>query len=236
MWPAKLPYVYDSNGNVIGLITNNGTLGLAQTYTWATKPLASAYMGAAFISDIGGGSYWVSNGVRWKPLNNNLTYYDLPAYVESAAITLGTPIVIHSVLIPAGVWQNGDILNIPFFAVKMNGAVDTISAYLYFSTTSGAIGTRSDNTYLPPLAAGSTRTFGAHRIRRLSSASFEILNNYNSGVGGASTTTVYTTTGLPSLDDDFYLQVGAFRSAGASGGETLRLVSFQVNIESNPSI
>lgn len=52
-----------------------------RVYTWATKPTASSYIGTVFISDIGEvngsytGSYWVSNGTEWKPLNGHVTLF-----------------------------------------------------------------------------------------------------------------------------------------------------------------
>jgi hypothetical protein len=71
-WPNNyVQGVYNSGNELVGIDDGaGGSIGLARTYTWATKPLASDYIGTAFISDIGiGGSYWISNGAVWKPLN-----------------------------------------------------------------------------------------------------------------------------------------------------------------------
>ena len=76
-WPNNFVQgVYNALGSLIGVSDGaGGQIGLTPTYTWATKPLASAYIGRAFISDVGGGSIWISNGARWYPENGRVVLF-----------------------------------------------------------------------------------------------------------------------------------------------------------------
>jgi len=105
-WPNNFVQgVYNALGSLIGLSDGaGGQIGLAATYTWATKPLASAYIGTAFITDIGqGGSYWVSNGTEWKPLNGSVVLAS--SAVASSAVTgdSGVDHAVASLVLPAGI-------------------------------------------------------------------------------------------------------------------------------------
>lgn len=66
----------DSKGNIVGLEADEGTIPLALSYTWNTRP--NAYTTAAGtiinIRDVGGeaGSLWKATAAGWVPLNGTV--------------------------------------------------------------------------------------------------------------------------------------------------------------------
>jgi len=104
-WPNNFVQgVYNSNNELIAVQDGaGGQIGLAATYTWATKPLASAYIGTAFISDIGvGGSYWISNGTVWKPMNGYVVIAESAVAGTSHTGTL-VDTTLATINLPAGI-------------------------------------------------------------------------------------------------------------------------------------
>jgi hypothetical protein len=58
--------------------------GVANSYTWATKPAASSYIGPVIFSDVGlNGSIWYSNGTKW--------IHESPIIVAQAGILMMVP-------------------------------------------------------------------------------------------------------------------------------------------------
>lgn len=150
---------YDASGNIIGLAGPTSTIGLTLgPVTFAnlltTYPAASYSGYTAKVSNIGGpsGSFWVSDGTRWKPQNGRLTLYTLDA---RATMTGVTEVILGQYLIPAGVLQNFDRLRIwaslsksstaETFSVRIRlGTPGTITDTLLFSSGAQAAANQSE--------------------------------------------------------------------------------------------
>ena len=226
-WPNNYAeYTYDSNGNVIGVSGVTGT-------TWALKPAAASYIGTAFITDIGRGTFWTSNGVRWTPLNGRCVLYTKMHSVQSAVITSATNIIAEEMLLKAGVWQTGDILNVTASFEKLNGITDTIQAILMLSSVQGTVGTVTEASFPLMIGAGTTRSSGAHRLRKYSSTVFEAFNSKTADTGLSFAAGGRVSATMPNLDNAVYLQLGLSRTAGAGGTEQVVTAEFTVELISN---
>lgn len=75
------------SGNPGSLFMPDGTQRLATpAYTWATLPAASAYIGNAFVSDVGArGSLWRSDGSEWGLVGGSVVLAQ--SAVAAAALT-----------------------------------------------------------------------------------------------------------------------------------------------------
>ena len=106
------------------------------TYTYNTKPPAAGNAGVMiYLSDTGeGGSTWVSNGSQWNAVNGE--YILKTIYVPIVSDGAITESVMDQVLIPAGLLEIGDSIQVDFFGEK-SGTVDTQTLRLRFGTTGG---------------------------------------------------------------------------------------------------
>jgi len=111
-------------------------------YTWATKPAAAAGNAnkRVFISDVGvGGSYWFSDGARWRPVGGRVMLHALFTAVTSVANT--NEQILDQYLAPAGLFSAGD--KVAFTCrLDKSAAVDTCTR----SYRVGALGTVADAT------------------------------------------------------------------------------------------
>lgn len=134
--PSGVTKVQLSNGH--NAIVNGGIVSVDQQYVsevmamgfnpifqpdlgfeWANKPGASGCHGARiYITDVGvGGSWWYSNGVRWRPVSHSLCLLTFNGGVNGLLFdsTLNAETdVPGSVTLPGGVIQPGD--NVRFLA------------------------------------------------------------------------------------------------------------------------
>ena len=141
-WPNNyVQGVYNSSNELVAVQDGTGgQIGLAATYTWATKPLASAYIGTAFISDISGGTYWVSNGTVWKPLNGYVVIAESAVAGTSHTGTL-VDTTLATINLPA------DILGLTGTVVveaKLTANIITTTSVIYYKiggTVFSGIGT-----------------------------------------------------------------------------------------------
>jgi hypothetical protein len=104
-------YATDKDGNVTGLVApGGGVIGVVLgPYTIATLPTASTYSGyVAKVSNVGGstGSLFISDGVRWKPVNGVARLYATNA--ASSSMSGVTETIQQQILIPKGLLQTGD--------------------------------------------------------------------------------------------------------------------------------
>lgn len=101
--------------------------------TFAGLPSAASYNGQIFfVSDVGvGGSFWVSNGVNWKLLNEYKMLYQL---IAPTNFTNTVDAVIASIQIPSGLLKAGFIIRIQQKTTK-NGTVDSIARNIRFGST-----------------------------------------------------------------------------------------------------
>lgn len=104
---------------------------------FASKPAAASCAGfTAFFTDVGcngGGSYWFSDGVRWRGYGGHATL----RVASGASATAGATaeILEQTSQLPAGLIQNGDSLIIEYGALKSNTVSTTTSSILLGATT-----------------------------------------------------------------------------------------------------
>lgn len=185
---GNLAGAYDAKGREVGLatvITDPVTGGIvilagqteidliAGPYTWATLPSASSLSGkTALVSDVGsGGSLWKSNGSRWFVVGGSVI---LGQVVDRPSTSGVTTTNIGSILIPAGVIQDGDRLRCTF-ALSKSGASETATLSLRF----GSLNTVSDASFFSTGGFTSTnQSLGTFvDVRRKSATSMQKLGN-----------------------------------------------------------
>lgn len=106
-------------------------------YTYANLPAASSvYPGSsAYVTDVGGGAFFVSNGTRWKPKNNHAVIYN-----KGAASTMtNTEAVVGQYLMPTNLVQQYDILRLRI-TIGKSGTSETATTRVRVGTA----GTTSD--------------------------------------------------------------------------------------------
>lgn len=139
-------YTYDSLGNFIGFnVTGANPSGFAAVL-WANRPTASASTGAIIrVTDVGGnvgtggGNYFFSNGVRWKPVNGCIVLDSIDTPNTSVANTTEQNLNPNHIIIPAGVIGDFDRLRLRVTMSK-SGAADTSTIRFRF----GPLGTVAD--------------------------------------------------------------------------------------------
>lgn len=171
--------VWDSSGNFLGVNGNGTTYGVGASYTWATLPAASTLSGVmVFVSDIGGGTYWRSNGTNWKPINGRYTHYKPTARQTSAA---AAETLLDRVLFPAGLLQTGFVIS---NRVTTSKSSTTETATLRFKF--GTLGTTGD-TQLYTSTNLATTNVSAGVLADFKVASATTIQK----IGSASTTTAW---------------------------------------------
>lgn len=110
----------------LGLQTSGGA------YLWADRPSAVGRAGdIIFITNIGPngtGSYWYSDGVRWRLVNNASVVYNMESDLTLVA-GLTTPQLWAQMTLPAGVLSQRDLLVITLGATKSPTAGTMTHAY-----------------------------------------------------------------------------------------------------------
>lgn len=121
---AVVTAVTDAGTGAVTLSAGGVNLGgIGQTFTWATKPLASALTGQIFISDVGvGGSYWYSDGSKWRPVGGRVTIKNTISPVTNNA---APKIILDYATLPAGLVADGDLLEVRYHKERTGGTADT---------------------------------------------------------------------------------------------------------------
>jgi len=199
---------------------------LGAVFTWATKPLASAYNGSAYISDIGvGGSHWYSDGSKWRPVGGRVTIKNTIADVTNN----GAPkVVLDYATIPAGLWGDGDLIDVLWNVERTGGAADSHTTDLALGIapaatvgTSLGVSTGSPSTTNLDVA---TR----HTLKKDSATSIRPLSIAGS-VGLGSATAANTAVTVANMDTQTtYLQITSDLST--AGGEVIHLRGFVVTL------
>ena len=226
-WPNNFVQgVYNALGSLIGVYDGvGGQIGLTPTYTWATKPLASAYTGFAFINDVAGGSLWYSNGTRWKPANNHLILYDLAAPV---AQTCGTEQIFASCTFPVNMLAIGDKFRI-YLTMSKSAAVETATHSFNFGTA----GTIADTL----LTGGSTTIPGAANLMVGNILEFKVTANnaiqrmgtgLTNGFDGAGTGAITAATTTSNVTTN--QMILTFSTLSSAGAETYTMHDFSVEL------
>lgn len=192
---------------------------------WANRAQALANGGVtAFFTDIGpGGSYWDYVGNKWRPQARRVVIY---AGMTPATLSSATKTVVDYATIPAGIWQDGDILEYAWLAEK-DGASDAYTMDVCVGASAASVGTS-----LGLSTGGLTGTArqlapAAIRLRRESATSVRPVS-----VGGAqgtgTNTGANTAVTVSSLDAEAYLQLAGQRTTGTT--ETLTTRSLIVTL------
>lgn len=183
----------------------------ANSSTWANLPAASnVYVGqTVYVSNAGAkGSFWYSDGTRWKPINGQC----LLASLDTPSAAIGsTETITLQWLIPAGMWQVGDIIRSQAFLTK-SGATDTAIGAVRVGTS----GTTTDTGLISlTWMAASGRTTDYFQDFRLDSATSTQLVSTGPGYG-ATTSVVASPVAISSASANALYISQSFRSSGAT--------------------
>ncbi len=208
-------YATDGSGNVIGLVKPDATTyGLILgPVLYSALPAAASYSGyMCKVSDVGGstGSLWISDGVRWKPVNGALTLYSSDA--ASAAVSGVTETIQRQILLPAGLLRVGDRL-----VCKVSQSKSSTSETATTRIRLGTAGTTSD-TQIAAIAAMTTtnvsvgwtfdmRVNSATTVQKMGGASTALPWGVSTGAFPAATTVSSVTANA------LYLSFSSFMSS-----------------------
>lgn len=191
---------------------------IASTYTWLALPLPSAYIGAAYVSDVGlSGSLWYSNGVTWGLVGGDAVLARGNADINVTGGSTSEEDLV-SITIPAGLMGvNGQLEVTHFWEATNNANVKTMRVKLggtAFFANATAI--NSNAIFLPP----PTRIW--NRNSQSSQMAFAAANgNTTIATGTAKTTGTVDTSAATTL---------AISGQKATGADTLTLIGYVVRL------
>lgn len=211
----------------IDISAGSATITLAKPLTFSAfiSAIALGYVGMAFITDVGGGSIWVSDGTRGRPLGGSMDLYNSSAVLTST--TSATRNVVSALAIVPGIWKDGDTLDV-CIDVSKSGTSDTASCQLQLGASAAVVGTQVSSANIG-LATTTVRGYATWRIRRNSATSITLLNSAAGGDGATSTVNVAANTVTVSNMNSAttYLQV---TNAMTSAVETLSVEHSRLTI------
>lgn len=204
-----------ANAAGTALVVGGDEYGLTATTTWAARPSPTDAAGRMiYVSDVGpGGSLWVSNGLRWCPVNGRVRLHtqDTDATTQATATTK-----MSSFLLPAGVMQNGDILEFRFTAQK-SGTAETATLQLRFGSTDSASDASLFGT--SPLATTQISLGAILDVRRNSATTLQKLANGQSlsaAYSGTTSIALHAPVTIDNLDsNNIYCGVYGLMSVGS---------------------
>ena len=178
------------------------------------KTALSAYIGTAFVTDIGGGAIWVSNGTTIKPIGGTVDLYRSDSRVNfntSNVRSVGVEIAI-----PAGLIGQFDVIECQVFATK-NGATDAANIQVNLSDVSGTVGVAL-GTATTALSFVNRRNFGVFRFVRQSPTTIALLNGTVGSDGTTSNTAIESLVSTVSnLESGVqYLQISNAMGSGSA--------------------
>lgn len=200
-------------------------IGVGGTYTWATKPLPSALTGQIFISDVGiGGSYWYSDGSKWRPVGGRVTLRNTIVDVTNNG---AAKVVMDYATLPAGLVADGDVLMVSCSKERTGGATDTDTTDMCIGTVAVTPGTTVGlgtgvlaTTQLQFAANWSIRKEASTIVRPTAMTG-------STGVGGSAAASATAT--VPDMNaQTTYLQITSDLTNAA--GEVVHLRSFVVTL------
>ncbi len=181
----------------------------------------------AFFTDVGvGGSYWDYLGSKWRPQARRLILKNLITAVSNNA---APKVVMDYCALLAGLWQDGDLLEINVLKTREGGTSDTDATDLMIGSAPTTLGTTTGFSS-SALATTVIQFSMEHRLRRESATSVRTLRVAGGGGGlGTSTSLTTLTTGLTNMDsNDVYLQITS--DLTTAGGEVSWLRGFTVEL------
>lgn len=210
-WVVDIPPV---SGAWIGLWANRAT-AVAGGYT------------TAFFTDAGPvGSYWDYLGGKWRPQARRVVLKNLVTAVSNN----GAPkVVMDYATIQAGMWGDGDILEINVAKTREGGTSDTDATDLMIGSAPTTLGTTTGFSS-SALATTAIQFSMEHRLTRVSATSVRTVRVAGGGGGlGTSTSLTTLTTGLTNMDsNDVYVQITS--DLTTAGGEVAWLRAFSVEL------
>lgn len=194
--------------------------------TWANRAaLVAANTFSAFFTDVGvGGSFWNYSGGRWRPSAGRVVLKNL---TSSVTHNTTTRTVMDYTTIPAGLWQDGDIIDLEWCKTLTGTDTDTTETGLASLTTSSpnpwsTFGeamnmTTAALTNSNPIVAARWRwrRLGATSVRPVS-----ISGSVGLGTAGAIPSDPTITTNLDTTDA--YLQISGKLTTGSGPVTNLR--------------
>lgn len=187
---------------------------------------ASSYSGySAYFSDVGvGGSIWLSDGVKWRPYGGRVTLKNLTTSISNNA---APKIVMDFATIPAGLIQDGDIIEIEIDKDRLGGVADTDATDVLIGTVSTTLGTSLTLT-TSALATTSIQLSLRYRFRKESSTSIRPISITGSVGLGVNTIGTAAVT-VPNMDSQTtYIQVSSDLTTAA--GEVVWLRGYTVTL------
>lgn len=203
-----------------------GVAPFATVFTWATLPAASAVpKWAVFVSDVGvGGSFWYSDGARWRPYQGRCMLKNLTTPISNN----GAPkVVMDYVALPAGLLGDGDLLRVTYQKQRLGGTADTDATDLMIGTVAATLGT-STGAITSALAATVVEIDVRAELRKESATSIRPISLIGSnGFGGGTAAGVAAT--VPNMNNQStYLQITSDLTTAA--GEVAWLTAFTVEL------
>ena len=154
-----------------------GSIGVPLEYTWATKPAASSVRAdhVIFVTDIGNGSYFISDGTYWKKVHPVKLY--TTGSTTTAVTNTTAETQVASFTLPGGVMGLNGVLRLcPMFSQTNSANNKTLRIKLGAATAiTQAFG-----------GTGSASAYGILTIRNLNSQSSQ--KSTQGGILGVGTT------------------------------------------------
>jgi hypothetical protein len=199
---------------------------IAFVTTWAARPSAATYTARTlFVMDVGiGGSYWFSDGVKWRPVGGRVTLKNLTTEVSNS----GAPkIVMDFATIPAGLVSDGDLIRIEYTKQRLGGTADTDATDIMVGTAPTTLGT-STGLITSALATTTVEIDVRAAYRKVSSTSVRPTSLLGAvGFGGATSASVAAT--VPNMDTQTtYIQITS--DLTTAGGEVAWLRAYTVEL------
>jgi hypothetical protein len=217
MDPASLDAARGAVWGGDSLVKPNGDLYKpALISTWSALPLASAYVGNAFVTDVGPhGSLWRSDGSTWGPVGGTVLLAQGANLTVGAGSTAEEDIV--SLTLPGGLMgATGQLEVVTFWTATNNANAKTTRVKLGGTAFLATTGVVSNAIYMPP----PTRIWNLNAQN--SQVSFAAANGNSSvATGTAATTGTVDTSAAATL---------AISGQKATGSDTLTLYAYSVRL------
>ena len=238
---VSIPDVANGQGEIVRAETNPLTGGISlssgsqvltgtpvMTFAELKTALTAGFVGTAFVSDVGGGTIWVSDGTKAKPIGGTIDIYQ--STTSSAFTTSVTRNVGSAVAIPAGLIEVGDTLEVGIFSSK-SGATDTGNIQVNLGDSADAVGVQLGGAIASlNYIAATRRCFGIFRFRVDSKTSLTLLNSATGQDGSTSTSAisacVSTVSDLSSAVR--YLQIT--NAMGAGSGDIITIEKLLIRL------
>lgn len=162
----------------------------AMTYAQLLVAVSAGFVGLAFVTDVGNGSIWVSDGTKARPMNGECVLYKSGSPINLT--TTNSRTIGIEIPLPIGIWNDNDVLEVSIDMSK-SGTADSSNAQVSIGNT-GVIGSQLGNAVLSMASGGTRRVFGTFRFKRNSPTSVTLLNGPNGQDGITASSDLATTT------------------------------------------